>query len=110
MFNKNLNRSDYFLIIANLIPVYGVWFLGWPAKDAFIVYALETLILGVFTILKLGIATVYRGTDKWYANNTVSQVSGLFFIFFFIVHYGMFVLVQMSMFAASANISPNSGF
>jgi len=31
MIKKKLSRSDYFIIAANLIPVYGVLFEGWSA-------------------------------------------------------------------------------
>lgn len=111
MIKKQLATPDYFLIAANLIPVYGVWFEGWAATDVFIAYALETLIIGVFTILKLGISTIARGKDNWYANGRVSRVSGLFFIFFFILHYGMFAAVQTSMFSVASGINPrNSNF
>ncbi len=110
MFKRRLTWSDYFLIAANLIPVYGVWFEGWAARETFLVYALETFIIGVFTVLKLAITTLCKKTDLWYNNNTATKVSGLFFILFFIVHYGFFALIQTSLFSAVANIgSPNSG-
>jgi Family of unknown function (DUF6498) len=64
MLKRKLRRGDIFLIIANLLPVYGVAFLGWSAVDAFIVYALETLIIGVITVLKiLLVTTVRHGTN-----------------------------------------------
>jgi hypothetical protein len=110
MFKKKLRISDYIIILANLIPVYGVWFLGWSAREAFVIYAMETIILGLLTILKLLIATLYRGTDKWYANNSVSQVSGLFFIFFFTIHYGLFVAIQTSLISSSITTGGKDGF
>jgi hypothetical protein len=111
MFKRKLHPADYFLIAVNLVPVYGVWFEGWSAKEVFIAYALETLIVGLFTVIKLGIATIYRKKDDWYANNQVSKVSGLVFILFFIVHYGMFAAVQTSMFSVASGINPrNSNF
>lgn len=110
MFRKKLSFADLLLIAANLLPVYGVWFVGWSATEAFIVYALETLIVGVLTILKMGVITVVRKKDEWYANGGVTRQSGLFFIFFFIMHFGLFALVQTSIFSGSAGINPpNSG-
>ena len=108
MFEKRkLTFEDIILIIANLIPVYGVWFGGWSATDAFIVYALETIIAGALTLLKLAVMTVARGTDTWYNQGSPAKVSGLFFLFFFTLHYGLFVAVQTSIFAQSANIAPS---
>ncbi|MBL7722039.1 MAG: hypothetical protein JNK98_08605, partial [Chitinophagaceae bacterium] len=54
---KKLTLADLILIAANLVPVFGVWFLGWDAVEAFIVYALETMIVGILTVGKLLVAT-----------------------------------------------------
>jgi len=108
MFKKRkLTREDIILIIANLVPVFGVWFAGWSATDAFIVYALETIIVGFMTLLKLLVMTFARGTDTWYTEGSSSKVSGLFFMFFFTIHYGLFVAVQTSIFSQSADIVPS---
>jgi len=103
---KKLSKADIGLIVANLIPVYGVWFLNWPPAEAFIVYALETMIAGFITILKMLVITFVRGKDDWYANGTVSRQSGFLFIFFFIMHFGIFALVQTTIFSQTANIAP----
>ena len=47
---KKLTQSDWLLIAANLVPVYGVWFQNWSAKEVFIVYCFETIIIGFFTL------------------------------------------------------------
>lgn len=106
-FKRKLTREDYILIAANLVPVFGVWFLGWSAVDAFIVYALETIILGLITLLKLAVMTLAKGKDDWQNQGSTTKVSGLFFMFFFTVHYGLFVAIQTSIFAQSANIVPS---
>jgi len=103
---RKLTKEDFILIIAHLIPVYGVWFLGWNAVDAFIVYALETLIVGFLTILKLSVITLFRKNDTWYNEGSSTKVSGIFFILFFILHFGLFAAVQTSIFSQSANITP----
>ena len=106
MFKKNLTQGDIFLVIANLVPVYGVWFEGWSAVEAFIVYALETLIIGIITILKMLAVTFFRGSDTWYNEENSQKVSGLFFIIFFILHFGLFALVQTTIFSQAADITP----
>jgi Family of unknown function (DUF6498) len=106
MFNRKLTQSDIFIIAANLLPVYGVWFLGWPPVEAFTVYAMETMIVGIMTVLKLLVCTLAKGSDEWSNNGTVTKMSGFFFIFFFIVHFGLFALVQTSIFAETAKIGP----
>jgi len=106
MYKRRFNRNELFLIVANLIPVYGVWFLGWNAKEAFIVYALETLLVGFMTLLKMAVITVVRKKDLWYNEGSTTSVSGLFFMLFFTLHYGLFACVQTSIFSESANINP----
>jgi hypothetical protein len=106
MFNRKLTKGDFFAIAANLIPVYGVWFLGWSATEVFIVYALETIIVGVMTLLKMAVITFARKKDIWYNEGTSTSVSGLFFMAFFTLHYGLFAAVQATIFSQSANITP----
>lgn len=106
MFKRNLTKGDIALMTANFIPVFGVWFLGWSATDAFIVYALETLIAGVLTLLKMAVITIVRKKDTWYNGGSSTRVSGLFFMLFFTLHFGLFASVQTSIFSQSANIVP----
>ena len=58
LLKRELRQADIFLIVANLVPVFGVWFLGWNAIEAFIVYAMETLIVGMLTLLKMLVVTL----------------------------------------------------
>lgn len=106
MFKRRLDRNELILVAANLIPVYGVWFLGWSAKEVFIVYALETLIVGMMTLLKMAVITLARKKDIWYNEGSSTPVSGLFFMAFFTLHYGLFAAVQSTIFSQSANITP----
>lgn len=106
LFQKKLSRNDWIIILANLLPVYGVWFMDWSAVEVFTVYALETLIVGILTVFKLLLATLSRGKDTWYSKGKQSTVSGLFFIIFFIMHFGIFALVQTSIFAGVSGICP----
>jgi len=104
MFKKTLTGSDYFLIAANLVPVAGVLIWDWSPKEVFMVYALETVIVGLFTLLKMGIVTAVRKTDTWYNGPSRTQQSGLFFMLFFLVHYGMFVAIQTALFIQVSGI------
>ena len=64
MLRKKLTLADWILIAANLVPVFGVWFLGWDPVEAFIVYAMETMIVGILTVGKLLVATLAKGGDE----------------------------------------------
>jgi hypothetical protein len=104
MFKRHLRQSDYFLIAANLLPVLGAWFIGWDAVEIFTVYCLETIIIGFYTLVKMGVATGYKKKDDWYNQGTKTRVSGLFFMFFFLMHYGIFVAGQMGIFFSVSGI------
>lgn len=95
---KNITITDSIFIIANLIPLLGVWFLGWQPTEIFIIYCFESLIIGLMTVIKILITTLYKKRDEWENNGTKTMVSGYFFIFFFIIHFGFFVFVQMTIF------------
>lgn len=109
MIKKSLKRSDYFLIAANLVPVAGVWFWNWSPYEVFFAYCLETILIGVFNLLKMGIVTATRKTDIWYNGPSQTKQSGLFFMLFFLMHYGIFVAVQMGIFFGVSGISKGTG-
>lgn len=107
---RKLNISDYLIIVANLIPVYGVWFEGWSASQIFLVFCLETVIIGVFNVLKMACVTLFaRDGAAGILPNKKSTLVGLFLIVFFIMHYGIFVFVQTQLFfGVSGIIDDNS--
>jgi hypothetical protein len=106
---NKLTQSDWLLIIANLFPVYGVWFLQWNAKEVFLVYCFETILIGFFTLLKMGTTGVIKKRDEWHNQGSVTQQSFIFFMLFFLVHYGMFVSIQMGIFFSVSGIGQQSG-
>lgn len=106
---RKLTQGDWSLIIANLIPVFGVWFLNWSAKEVFLVYCLETIIIGCFTLLKLLITGLIVKKDTWQNQGAVSRQPFWFFMLFFILHYGIFVSVQMGIFFSVSGIGDEHG-
>ena len=107
---KKLTQGDWSLIIANFIPVIGVWFLNWSAKEVFLVYCFETIIIGFFTLLRLLIAGLVRKKDVWQTQGaSVTKQPFWFFMLFFLVHYGMFVAIQMGLFFAVSGLGDENG-
>ncbi len=117
------HRDDLFkpsvvtLIAANLIPLFGVLFLGWSTFAIVGVYWSENVIIGAINVLKMIACTPSADTIKLVATNpdqlrssskqvqkpleqqspriaVAHHVSKLFFIPFFIVHYGMFCFIH----------------
>ncbi len=111
MFKRKLTASEYLLVIVNLIPLYCVWFEGWNASQVFLVYCLETVIIGIINVLKMACVTIFvRKKDTWQNGGSSTQLSGWFFIFFFIVHYGFFVFVQTQIFFSVSGLVPGGSF
>jgi hypothetical protein len=83
------------LIVANLIPLIGVLFLGWSVWNILIVYWLENGIVGVFNVLKMATAQGTGQPEGMTANNRpVAETRKTRLIPFFIVHYGLFWVVH----------------
>ena len=96
--------SAIVLILANLVPLFGVLFLGWRVFDVIILYWAENVVIGVINVLRmiackpgLSLADITKDGSEPDLTDTqrrmVARVAGgarLFIIPFFIVHYGMF--------------------
>jgi hypothetical protein len=106
---KKLTQSDWSLIMANLLPVIGVWFFQWSPKEVFLVYCLETIIIGLFTLLKMLITGFIKKRDTWQNGAVVSKQPFWFFMLFFLLHYGMFVAIQMGLFFGVSGLGDQYG-
>jgi len=108
MFKRTLTISDFFLILVNCIPLYGVWFNKWDAKQVFLVYCMETVIVGLINVIKMACVTLFvKKKDAWENQGSTTMQSGWFFIFFFIIHYGLFVLIQTQIFFSVSGMVPD---
>ncbi len=63
------------LVLANLIPLFGVLRLDWDVGSIVVLYWAENLVIGFYTVIKLLLA---------------AGLKGLFLVLFFIMHYGGF--------------------
>jgi hypothetical protein len=109
MFKKRLTFSEVLLILVNFIPAIGVWYWGWDAKQVFLVYSCETIIIGLLNVVRMLIVTfttTHDATNPTYNRKKIITM-GLGITAFFVVHYGFFVYMQLSMFTSVAryNIS-----
>ncbi|MFN3403498.1 MAG: DUF6498-containing protein [Cytophagaceae bacterium] len=86
--------SVWVLILMNLVPVYGIMFSGWKAFDVVIIYVLETVIIGLFNIIKMSFGTVMTSGEKDAGSKMMVHLLKLFLIPFFIFHYFFFIAIQ----------------
>ena len=73
------------IIITNLVPIYGVLFMGWQVFPVMFLFWIENVIIGISNVFKM-LASAPGNFGQW--------VGKIFLIPFFCVHYGMFTLVH----------------
>lgn len=79
----SLRSSGVLLIAANVIPLIGTFFFDWNVLDIVLVYWCETIIVGIYTILRINL--VQKDSLKF------GGVGGKIFIScLFLLHYGVF--------------------
>jgi len=82
--------SVIYLIIANLIPIFGVAFFDWSLYQILLMYWLENIAIGFYTILKIAKA---RGGFMFAPGcGQTGNLFKLFIIPFFIIHFGGFTV------------------
>jgi hypothetical protein len=77
--------SVIFLLLANMVPLYGIFFLHWDIFPLLVLFWMENVIVGVFNVFKMLIASPSRAAS-WPAKAAA--------IPFFCVHYGLFTFVH----------------
>jgi hypothetical protein len=77
--------SVWALVLANLIPVAGVLFLGWSAANVVLLYWAENLIVGFYGLLRIAAMPV---------ESPVEHLGKVFMIPFFTLHFGGFCAVH----------------
>jgi len=83
--NEILSPTVLLLIIANLVPLYGVLILHWEIFPILLLFWIENVIVGIFNVLKMAFAAP-ASTGSWLIKIPL--------IPFFCFHYGMFTLVH----------------
>ena len=76
------------LLVANIIPLWGVLFLGWDAFLIVLLYWSENIVIGFYNILKIAFACPPD------AKHPLAHLGKLFLIPFFTIHYGGFTAIH----------------
>ncbi|PLX28188.1 hypothetical protein C0581_03230 [Candidatus Parcubacteria bacterium] len=98
------NTSQISLIVANLVPLFGVIFWGWDIATIIFLYWFENIVIGFYNIFRMKKAAQHATemeinkehivvkTQK--ERDKIKAVTYTFLIPFFIVHFGIFSLVH----------------
>jgi hypothetical protein len=88
-----LHPSTLILIAANLLPLLGIVFWHWDAFLLLVLYWMETLVIGFWTILAVAV-TPLDTPARTPQGALMRQTSRFFLVPFFIVHAGIFMSVH----------------
>jgi|SRR3989338_1956555 len=91
-----INTPRISLILVNLVPLVGM-FLGWSLFSVLFFYWFESLVIGFFNIFKMLIAPAFPAKSYEKArplSKLLFLLPKLFTIFFFTIHYGLFMAVH----------------
>lgn len=91
------------ILVPNLIPLVGVFYLQWNAYSVFGIYILETVITGVIHAVKMGILGRMNVLKPTNSGNKVETSMGCM-IPFFLFHFMFFVFVQTFLTLGAMNI------
>ena len=74
-----LDLPQLALVLANLVPVFGVLYLDWDVGAIVVLYWTENIIVGVYTLLKM---------------LRTGGAGALGYMLFFCIHYGLFCTIH----------------
>ena len=77
--------SSLILIVANLIPLYGVLVLAWPVFPILLLFWLENVVIGLLNALRMLLVD---------PSDAVLWATKLFMVPFFCFHYGFFTAIH----------------
>lgn len=87
-----ITRNNQSIWITPLLYIFLLVIGKISATEVVILYAIETIVIGWFHIIKMLVIT-FQGK-----RTEIPKLMGLFYIFFFAVHYGFFVFIQTTFF------------
>ncbi len=80
-----LSPSAWVLVLANLLPLYGVFVLGWQVLPLLLLFWIENVIIGLLNAARI-LCVDPRDGASW--------IGKLFMVPFFVFHYGTFTAVH----------------
>ena len=93
-----LPLSTSYIVGGNLAVLLGVWFLNWSTAEIILGFWVESLIIGIFTVIKM---TTARGSYR-NKKEVAMTINGKYVeptrkntVLFFIFHFGMFMTIHL---------------
>jgi hypothetical protein len=88
-----IRASVLWLVGVNLVPVAGVFLLGWDVSTILFLYWAENVVIGIFNLVKMKKARGQEMKSRFSINKrSPREMSRAGVMSFFLIHYGMFTL------------------
>ncbi len=87
------DRDTLVTIGFHLLMLLGVWFYGWNAYSLLILYWLETLIIGIWTVLV--VAAMPKQSIRLFSSPAHPAHTGIGMALFVLAHAGIFMFVHL---------------
>ena len=91
--NLRLDRDTLLMMGFHLMPLLGVWFAGWNAHSLLLLYWLETLVIGFWTVVL--VASAKDQPIGLLSSPQQASRTGLGMALFVAVHAGFFMAIHM---------------
>lgn len=89
-----VSPSGLVLVAANLVPLFGVAFLGWGVVALLALFWIENLVIGVLNVLRMICADRRATLTHLEPREAAVWANKAFLVPFFCLHYGMFIWVH----------------
>lgn len=96
------SRSAFFIIVHNIVPIFGVIIFDWEPLSIVAIYIAETIIIGLFNVIKMLLSKA-PVVDNSQQSGAAFMSGKLFMAAFFLVHYNAFNYGQVSIMFGSVD-------
>ena len=93
--NLRLDRDTLLTIGFHLLMLLGVWIYGWSAYSLLILYWLETLVIGIWTVIL--VTAMPRQPIRLFSSPAQPATTGIGMALFVLAHAGVFMFVHLFM-------------
>jgi hypothetical protein len=93
--HPRLDRDTLVTIGFHLLMLLGVWFYGWSAYSLLILYWLETLVIGIWTVIL--VTAMPRQPIRLFSSPAQPATTGIGMALFVLAHAGVFMFVHLFM-------------
>jgi hypothetical protein len=102
-----LDRDTLLTIGFHLLMLLGVWFYGWSAYSLLILYWLETLVIGLWTVVLVAVSPTRP--IRIFSGPATQAKTGIGMALFVLAHAGIFMFVHLFMLQGILDMDVPSG-